>query len=166
MDAGIQGRVAELYAVHGARAVRLAHMLTGDAAGAEDIAHDAFVRLLGRWRSIKDPAAIGAYLTRTVVNLAKNHHRRAGRARAHAGEVSGSVPTVTWQPDFEGRDELHRSLVELPHRQRTALVLRYCEDLPEAEVAGLMGTSPKAVRSLVGRGLGTLRAAERGNDDD
>jgi RNA polymerase sigma factor (sigma-70 family) len=60
-------------------------------------------------------------------------------------------------PDVGGRLEIHRRLLELPYRQRVAIVLRYCEDLPEAEVADFLGVSPKAVRSLVGRALKTLR---------
>jgi RNA polymerase sigma factor (sigma-70 family) len=60
-------------------------------------------------------------------------------------------------PDLEGRDEVHAQLLKLPARQRAALVLRYCDDLSEADVADALGTSPKAVRSLVGRGLETLR---------
>ena len=55
------------------------------------------------------------------------------------------------------RDEMHRLLLALPYRQRVAIVLRYCEDLPEAVVADFLGVSAKAVRSLVGRGLATLR---------
>jgi RNA polymerase sigma factor (sigma-70 family) len=163
---GMEVAVSELYRDHGARAMRLAYLLTGDLALAEDLVQDAFVRLLGKLRSIRDPHALNAYLGRTVVNLSKNHHRASSRAAAHANGASEAGRQITWLPDFEGRDELHQQLLRLPYRQRAALVMRYCEDLPEAEVAELLGTSPKAVRSLVGRGLSTLRGTEGRNADE
>jgi RNA polymerase sigma factor (sigma-70 family) len=161
----MEAAVADLYRDHGARALRLAFLLTGNKATAEDLVQDAFVRLLGRLRSIRDPHALNAYLGRTIVNLAKNHHRRGSRAAAHLNGASQSEPVVTSLPDIEGRDELHAELLRLPYRQRAALVMRYCEDLPETEVATLLGTSPKGVRSLVGRGLTTLRSANGRNAD-
>jgi RNA polymerase sigma-70 factor (sigma-E family) len=165
MSEGMQSAVANLYKDHGSRALRLAYLLSGDLATAEDLVQDAFVRLLGRLRSIRDPHALNAYLGRTIVNLAKNHHRRGSRVKAHLDSASGARPAITSMPDFEGRDELCAQLLRLPYRQRVALVMRYCEDLPEAEVATLLGTSPKAVRSLVGRGLATLRESNGRNGD-
>ena len=163
---GMQGEVDDLYRDHGVQAVRLAYLLTGDRARAEDIVHDGFVRLLGRVRLIRDPQALRAYLNRTVVNLAKNDLRRRSVQRrfleTHGHESNGDV---SWMPDVAERDELHHNLMELPYRQRAALVLRYCEDLTEAEVADALGTSTKAVRSLVGRGLATLRNGDGRNGD-
>jgi RNA polymerase sigma factor (sigma-70 family) len=65
-------------------------------------------------------------------------------------------------PDVETRDELVAAVQQLPPRQRAAVVLRYCEDLSEHEVAAIMRTSEKAVRSLAGRGVGNLRKALEG----
>ena len=149
--------VDELYRAHGEKALRLAYLLTGDRVASEDIVQDAFVRLLGRLRSIRDSSALQAYLSRTVVNLSKNHHRGQARLRTFVEKGPVPSPEVSVMPDIEGRAGLHADLLNLPYRQRAALVLRYCEDLPEAEVAKALATSPKAVRSLVGRGLTTLR---------
>lgn len=149
--------VDELYRDHGAEATRLAYLLIGDRSRAEDVVHDGFVKLLGRLRQIRDPLALRAYLKRTVVNLAKNQHRADGTRRAFLARSEDPTAAVAWQPDVAGRDEVHEALLALPYRQRAALVLRYCEDLPEQEVAEMLNTSAKAVRSLVGRGLGTLR---------
>lgn len=149
--------VDELYRDHGGAALRLAYLLTGDRSRAEDVVHEGFVRVLGRLRSIKDPQALRGYLNRTVVNLAKNQHRSDGTRRAFLKRSQDPSTAVDWQPDVEERDEVHRRLLGLPYRQRAALVLRYCEDLTEQEVAEIMDTSAKAVRSLVGRGLATLR---------
>lgn len=149
--------VDALYREHGAAAFRLGYLLTGERSRAEDLVQDAFVRVLARVRHIREPELMRAYLTRTIVNLAKNEYRRQGRLRAFVSSGRGAPPPSSELPDVEARDELHRQLLGLPWRQRAALVLRYCEDRSEAEVADALGTSPKAVRSLVGRGLETIR---------
>lgn len=154
----MQAAVDDLYRDHGQAAMGLAYLLTGDRARAEDVVQDAFVRLLGRLRHVRETEALRAYLTRTVVNLSKNEYRREGRLRAFLDSGRGASPASTSLPDIERRDEVHGHLLKLPWRQRAALVLRYCEDRSEVEVADALGTSPKAVRSLVGRGLETIRA--------
>jgi RNA polymerase sigma factor (sigma-70 family) len=154
---GMHAAVDDLYRDHGQAALRLAYLMTGDRARAEDLVQDAFVRMLARLRHIRETDSLRAYLTRAVVNLAKNEYRREGRLRAFLASGRGSDPMSTSLPDVEGRDELHAQLLALPWRQRAALVLRYCEDHSEADVADALGTSAKAVRSLVGRGLETIR---------
>src|SRR5439155_3860563 len=72
-----QGRLGRLYRQHAAGAVRLAFLLTGDRGLAEDLVHDAFVRLAGRFRDLRNPDAFEWYLRRTVVNLARSHFRHA-----------------------------------------------------------------------------------------
>jgi RNA polymerase sigma factor (sigma-70 family) len=151
------GAVDALYRDHAAGALRLAYLIVGDRARAEDLVHEAFVRLLGRLRTIRDPQALRGYLNRSVVNLAKNHHRAESTRRRFLATQSGRPDVVTTLPDVGERYEMHRLLLALPYRQRVAIVLRYCEDLPEAVVADFLGVSAKAVRSLVGRGLATLR---------
>ena len=159
-DGGMYAAVDGLYRDHGASAFRLAYLLTGDTARAEDLVQDAFVRMLGRLRHIRDPELLRAYLTQSLVNLAKNEYRRRGRLRAFVTSGRGLDPASTALPDVEVRDELHRALLRLPWRQRAALVLRYCEDRSEADVADALGTTAKAVRSLVGRGPETIRSTD------
>jgi DNA-directed RNA polymerase specialized sigma24 family protein len=67
-DVGEAGRIGELYQRHAPGAVRLAYLITGDGMLAEDLAHEAFVRLLGRFRDLRNPRAFPWYLRRTVVN--------------------------------------------------------------------------------------------------
>src|SRR6266566_9470783 len=69
-------RLGTLYGRHAPGAVRLAYLLTGDPALAEDLVQDAFVKLAGRLAHLRDPEAFDAYLRRTVVNLANSHFRR------------------------------------------------------------------------------------------
>ncbi|HYO62014.1 MAG TPA: sigma-70 family RNA polymerase sigma factor, partial [Actinomycetota bacterium] len=73
---GMNAAVDDLYRDHGQAALRLAYLLTGDRARAEDLVQDAFVRLLARLRHVRETEALRAYLTRTLVNLAKNEYRR------------------------------------------------------------------------------------------
>src|SRR6266581_5976856 len=77
------GRLGELYVRHADDAVRLAYLLTGDRALAEDLVQDAFVKLAGRLAHLRDPDAFDAYLRRTVVNLANSHFRRKRLERAY-----------------------------------------------------------------------------------
>jgi len=153
------GRLAELYRRHAPDAVRLAYLLTGDRVLAEDLVQDAFVKLAGRFRDLRDPDAFAAYLRRTVVNLTNSHWRRTRLERAHAereGRRLRDAPVAA--AGTEERDELWTVLRRLPRRQRAAIVLRYYEDLSEARIAEVLGVRPGTVKSLVSRGMDALRA--------
>ena len=154
-----QGRLAELYEAHAPDAVRLAYLLTGDRALAEDLVQEAFVRLFGRFRDLRRPEAFPAYLRKTVVNLVHSHFRRKGIERAFlqrrsAPDQGGDEPTP---------DEMWDRLQRLTPRQRAAIVLRYYEDLSERQTAETLGCAVGTVKSLVARGLEQLRVElERG----
>src|SRR6266702_3303813 len=81
------GRLGELYRRHADRAIRLAYLLTGDRALAEDLVQDAFVKLAGRLAHLRDPGAFDAYLRRTVVNLANSHLRRKRLERTYLERI-------------------------------------------------------------------------------
>jgi RNA polymerase sigma-70 factor (sigma-E family) len=150
-------RLAELYVRHAAEAIRLAYVLTGDRLLAEDLVQDAFVKLAGRLVHLRDPGAFDPYLRRTVVNLANSYFRRKRIERAHLRRTAAEPPVSGDAPDIDRRDELWRGLQRLPTRQRTAIVLRIYEDLPEQRVAEILGCRPGTVRSLLSRGLAELR---------
>jgi RNA polymerase sigma-70 factor (sigma-E family) len=147
----------DLYAAHGSEALRVAYLLTGDRALAEDIAQEAFVRLLKGFHNLRDPHAFRAYLLRTVTNLTNSHFRKSKRESDFA-----RVPGLQSEDpvDLGSRDMLWSALLRLPPRQRTALVLHYCHDLSEQQTADVMQISLKALKSLVGRGLAKLRSDE------
>lgn len=149
------GRLGELYAQHAPAAVRLAYLLTGDHALAQDLTQEAFVRLYGRFRDLRDPDAFPAYLRATVVNLARSHFRRRRVERAHLRRER----TAPDPPEVEvgRRHEMWEALQALPHRQRAAIVLRYYEDLTEAETADVLRCPVGTVKSLVSRGIDRLR---------
>jgi RNA polymerase sigma-70 factor (sigma-E family) len=160
-----RSRLGELYLTHADDAVRLAYLLTGERALAEDIVQDAFVRLAGRLVHLRDPGAFEAYLRRTVVNLTNSHFRRRKVERAYLQRARGSVdPRGAFVPDhpLEEREELWRALGRLPWRQRAAIVLRFYEDLSERRVAEVLRCRPGTVKSAVSRGLETLRNEIRG----
>jgi RNA polymerase sigma factor (sigma-70 family) len=159
------GRLEDLYERHAADAVRLAYLVTSDRELARDIAQDAFVRVAGRFRHLRFPDAFDAYLRRTVVNLCLSHFRRERLAREHLEREAASSPSpVADQPDLGHRDELGRALRRVPVRQRTAIVLHYYEDLSEQGVADAMRISVPAARSLISRGMQTLRTIVRSEE--
>ena len=159
------GRLAELYTRHAAEAIRLAYVLTGDRLLAEDLVQDAFVKLAGRLVHLRDPGAFDAYLRRTIVNLANSSFRRKRVEREYLRRSAAEPAPVADGHDTDRRDELWRDLQRLPARQRTAIVLRIYEDLPEARVAEILGCRPGTVRSLVSRGLAQLRIHVRSDRD-
>src|SRR5213592_1870090 len=114
------GRLGELYVRHADEAVRLAYLLTGDRALAEDLVHDAFVRLAGRLVHLRDPGAFGAYLRRTVVNLSNSYFRRRKVERRYLERTAppaGSEGPTEFDRPVEDRADLWRALGRLPQRQ-------------------------------------------------
>ena len=154
----------ELYARHAPAAVRLALLMTSDRELSRDITQDAFIRVAGRFRHLRFPDMFDAYLRKTVVNLCLSHFRHERVERDYLAGRNAETEPVVEAPDFGTRDELRRALRRLPLRQRTAIVLRYYEDLPEEQVASAMGCSVPAARSLVSRGMETLRTIVRSEE--
>jgi RNA polymerase sigma-70 factor (sigma-E family) len=139
-----------------AQLVRLAALLLGDLAAAEDVAQEAFIRVhrvLGGGR-VQDPLA---YLRQTVVNLSRSDLRRRLVARRHAPKPMPDVASAEEDAcAVLARREVVQALRALPARQREAVVLRYWADLPVAQVAQVMGISTGAVKAYTSRGLGRL----------
>jgi len=162
MAATDTGRLGELYLRHADDAVRLAYLLTGERALAEDLVQDAFVRLAGRLAHLRDPGAFEAYLRRTVVNLANSHFRRRKVERAYLERTRGTIGPDGAQlsgRSFEDREVLWQALMRLSARQRAALVLRYVDDLSVAAVARAIGRTVHATESLLARARDSFRNA-------
>lgn len=149
----------ELYIRHAPAAVGLAYLLVGDHDLAQDLVHEAFVRLAGRLRHLRDRGHFESYLRRTVVNLHLSRLRRVRLERTYlAREGNRLSPDRDHQAEVVARQDLWGSLSRLPARQRAAVVLRYYEDLSERETAEVMRSSVAAVKSLVARAMHALRA--------
>jgi RNA polymerase sigma factor (sigma-70 family) len=130
--------------------VRLARMIVGSQDEAEEIAQEAFIRLHERWLSIDRP---DGFLYTATVNLCRSLLRRRATARRK------SIPdplSIVCEPEI---DETWLALNRLPFRQRAVLALAYYADLPEAEIAELLGCRIGTVKSARHR---ALRALKRG----
>jgi RNA polymerase sigma-70 factor (sigma-E family) len=158
------GRLEDLYRTHAPEAHRLAYLLTGDRELAQDLAQDAFVKVLGRFHDIRNRDAFWWYLRRTIVNLSRSHFRRRRVERAWLARQrpDASAPSID---DLGERDRLRRALMTLRPEQRAAIVLRYFEDLSEADTAEALGVAVGTVKSMVSRGVDRLRV-ELPEDDE
>lgn len=148
-----RGRMGELYRQHAGDALRLGYLLTGDRAAAEDLVQEAFVRMFGRFRDLRQPESFEWYLRRTIVNLTRSMYRRRKVERAYLARRNEHAAT----PGPEPAPDLWSALMGLPVRQRTAIVLRYYEDLTESRTAEIMRCPIGTVKSLVSRGMARLR---------
>lgn len=135
------------------RLVRLLSLHTGDVETARDLAQETLVKVCVHWRKVRSMDTPQAWVTRVALNLAVSHHRRASVRGRNAEAVSH---------ELSSRDDhgwmVRAAVSSLPERQRTALILRYFEDLPVEQTADLMGVSPSAVKKLTARGVGRLRS--------
>jgi len=122
---------------------------------------DAFVKLAGRFVDFREPRGFDAYLRTTVVNLSRAHFRHQKVERAYLEREAVRPVPETRSPDLGTREALREALFGLSERQRAAIVLRFYEDLSETQTAEILGCRPGTVKSLVSRGMETLRGAMR-----
>ena len=153
----------ELVLRHQDRAWRTAYHYVANRADAEELAQEAFLRILGAAASYRPSARFTTYLYRVVANLCLDHRRKKRPDRQ--GDLSrraSSLPSPDAQMEAREREEtVRRALDRLPDRQRMAVVLRYYEELPLREIAATMDATPKAVERLLARARECL-AAELG----
>jgi RNA polymerase sigma-70 factor (sigma-E family) len=151
-----EGGVGALYRGQAVGLIRLAYLMLGDRAAAEDVVQDAFFGLYRHWDRLTDPSGALPYVRSSVLNGCRTALRR--RARGHPVTMyqapSGSAEAAVLSR--EERQEVMRAVRQLPHRQREALVLRFYLDLPEREIARIMGIRPGTVRSATHRALKAL----------
>jgi RNA polymerase sigma-70 factor (sigma-E family) len=157
--------VERLLAERGEHLMRAAIALTGSRPEGEDLLQAALERLLRHWNRIEgDPEG---YLRRTLYNMAADGWRRRGAwlrklPLVHAGSHPPGADAVEV---VDLRDALGRALAQLPSRQRAVLVLRYWEELSQAETAELLGCAEGTVKSAAARGLQRLRELTAPWDD-
>jgi len=150
-------RLEEAYVRHADATMRLAYLLTGDPSVAEDVVQDAFVRVFRHLLHLRSPDALDAYLKKTVVNLVNSRFRRLRIERAYMQRQVGMAQLHVEAPDIDDRDTLTAALMRLPPRQRTAIVLRFYEDLSERQAAEVMNCRPGTVKALTHQGMNSLR---------
>jgi RNA polymerase sigma factor (sigma-70 family) len=131
-------------------AMRPALRILRETGPAEDVAAEVLARVYVDWRRLGGQVWLDAWVIRVATNLAIDQVRKARRR----------LPTVTSSPagDLELRLDLAHAIAGLPRRQREAIALRYFGDLPEVEVAALLGISVGSVKTHIHRGMEALRA--------
>ena len=139
--------------------LRFGYVLTGDPREAEDLVQEALARSLRRWRWVRGEDAV-PYVRRAMINTHISRWR-GWQARVYLGGCPDGCADDPGLRRSEEWDLMRRALARLPVRQRTVLVLRYYEDLPDATIAELMGCAPATVRSQAARGLAALRSLLR-----
>jgi RNA polymerase sigma-70 factor (sigma-E family) len=142
---------------HGQRLARLAFYLCGDRTRAEDLVAEAFAAAWPKFSAgrVDD---LGPYLRRSVVNLAAKEHRHWLVVSRHDERAAPSPFSPGADEGLWDRIDLRRALSRLPAAQRVVVVLRYLEDMSEAEMATLLRVAPGTVKSRLARGLETMRA--------
>ncbi len=145
----------QLLADKGEQLLRTAILLAGSQSDGEDLLQAALERVIKRWRTIRGEPE--GYLRRTIHHLAVDGWRRRKAWRLRLGLLAAPAAVPDGADAVDQRDRIVRLLHSLPPRQRTAIVLRYWEELSEAEAAHAMGCSVGTVKSAVSRGLRRLR---------
>ncbi|MEV0721950.1 SigE family RNA polymerase sigma factor [Micromonospora purpureochromogenes] len=140
--------------------LRYAVMLTGDPHQAQDLVQDTMVRVQLNWRRVARADSPERYVRRMLTNQYVDWRRGSWMRRVLLrGEPDESAPPAAdHAQDAVDRDQVWSLLARLPRRQRASLVLRYYEDLPDAEIAEILGCAVGTVRSSISRALATLRA--------
>jgi len=140
--------------------LRYAVMLTGDPHLAEDIVQDTMVRVQLNWRRVAASDSPDAYVRKMVTNQFIDLRRGSWLRRVLLRPDHEPTTRVVADHADESaeRDRIWTMLGTLPRRQRAAVVLRYYEDLPDAEIAEILGCAQGTVRASISRALGTLRA--------
>ena len=148
----------EYIAARQAALFRTALLLTGNREQAEDLLQAALTKVAAQWSRVRRTEQPDAYVRRMLYHEQVTWWRRLTNQRERPAE---SVPERAAVGDETGRVDLRVSLTQalrqLTPKQRTVLVLRYYEDLPEAEIASIMGISVGTVRSQAHRSLARLR---------
>jgi RNA polymerase sigma factor (sigma-70 family) len=153
--------VRDLFRDHWLELVRLALVMVGDLATAEDVVQDAFERLHRGANGLRQPSSGLAYARSCVLNGCRQVHRRAAIARKYGPRLAGHPQSggLDAMSAVDDTGEVMAALQLLPRRQREVIVLRYYADLDAAEIAATLGITPGAVRATISRALAALGQA-------
>jgi len=136
--------------------LRSAYLLTGNLADAEDLVQSALAKTYQAWDRIQDRNALDGYVRRAMVNTHISWWRRR-RVDEYPTDEIPDQPAADALGTSELHDTLQRAIDRLPQRMRAAVLLRYFEDMTEAEVADVLGVSQGTVKSTVSRAVAKLR---------
>ena len=160
--ASTEDEAASFVAARRRELARFGFMLTGDRGAGEDLVQEALVRCLPAWGRL-DPQGVEAYVRKVMVRLAWKARRQRLTVRSSPGHADPAAADIA-EVSAELTD-LRRALGGLPAQQRVVLVLRYWQDLSEAEIAALLGCRQGTVKSRASRAYAQLRYELGGTDD-
>lgn len=144
----------EFVGAHATRLLRYAYLLTADPDAAQDLLQEVLERLFVAWPRVENPLAYARVaLARRGADRWSRRRRRQETALTDQHDVGLPDPSAL----FDERDQILAALAQLGPRQRAVVVLRYLEDLSEADTADMLGISRGTVKSQASRGLGRLR---------
>nr|WP_042183700.1 SigE family RNA polymerase sigma factor [Kibdelosporangium sp. MJ126-NF4]CEL15753.1 RNA polymerase ECF sigma factor [Kibdelosporangium sp. MJ126-NF4]CTQ93679.1 RNA polymerase ECF sigma factor [Kibdelosporangium sp. MJ126-NF4] len=147
---------------HAAGLRRCAYLFCGDWHLAQDLTQNTLIKIYRAWAKVQKQDSLQNYSRRVLLNTWLDEKRRPWRRSELRYESVPDTPDVSADPEAAqdrswAKDMTHRALLELPPRQRAALVLRYFDDLSVVEAAAVLGCSEGTVKSQTARGLATLR---------
>ena len=154
----------DFVAAHGAQLLRTACLVTGDSHLGEDLVQTALAKAYGSWGKVREADHPVAYVRRLMINAHLSWLRRLTNTERPM-ERFPDAGAGDHQSAHAETDEMRRALLTLSPRVRTAVVLRFFDDLSEADTAALMGCSRSTVNNHVTRGLAALRAVLTPADD-
>lgn len=148
----------EFVAAVSPRLHRAAYAITRDHHHAEDAVQTALGKAYARWKRVVRTDHPEAYVRRMVVNEVLSWRRRSSSSELPSGDLPEKETVTGADSELAESDAMWRALGRLPSRQRAVLVLRYYEQLSEAEIAEAMGVRPGTVKSQASAALANLRA--------
>ncbi len=139
--------------------LRTARSLTSNPSDAEDLLQTALTKTYVAWERIEDHRALDGYVRRALLNTRTSQWRKRKVDEFACDELPEPEPVPVSDPAEQQalKDAMWRAIMKLPDRQRAMVVLRYYEDLSEAQTAEVLGVSIGTVKSAVSRALGKLR---------
>lgn len=137
--------------------LRFAYLLTGDSHLGEDLVQEVLATAYRRWARIERLDQADAYVRKAVVNQFLSWRRRRSNTETTVREFPESADAHDHAALVAERDAIWTLLAGLPRRQRAVLVLRFYEDLADAQIASVLGCSEGTVRAHASRGLARLR---------
>jgi RNA polymerase sigma-70 factor (sigma-E family) len=161
---GAEAAVTALYESSALGLIRMAYVMLGDLPGAEDVVQEAFYGLYRRWDRLADPAGALYYVRTSVLNGCRSALRRRAVRRGFVQQrtLADEPPAASAETVVLGgeeREDVIRALRRLPDRQREVLMLRFYAELPDEQIARVMGIRPGTVRSTAFRALDALGRA-------
>ncbi|MFE2884633.1 SigE family RNA polymerase sigma factor [Streptomyces sp. NPDC059272] len=161
MNADDEREFREFVAARSRSLLHTTYLLTGDWEQARDLLQTALASTARRWSRLRDRQQPETYVRRVIYHAQIDRFRLLSWGKETVTDTVPDSPTqaADWADTVVQRHDIMTALRQLPKRQRAVIVLRYFEDLPDAEIAEILGIAQGTVRSQTHKALASLRAA-------